>query len=641
MALGPRLCEDELDQILSFLDRQDALSVALASKTLYVLAMPYIIAYARLPTEPTMARFSDENYFLLAHDEFLPTPRSNYAWHFYLPARTAPAEDAVESDVWTSRRGSKRHVRRVLAVLKELPHLRWITMPGTEEYVRRAPLILDILGTMTHLTALRLLNVSTLTVALLPKALAPLAPTLRYLYISLEWSEPPMLNSHFSHLFYALSTFHCLTKLAVVSDSPWKPLLADNQLGSPFPLFAPLPNVRHLTLLSCPMEIVPFCPSIIDLHVEQCNAPLELALTRHEWPALRTLTCDFPWAGAPAQLAVPCSLSCRPPPHIGRLCVLGISVGVDTSDLEPRRVLGPLLELLSGAASGLELAVTVRPAQTSQPPTELERPLLWPRMAGHLRTLHLTVLCDMMCSSMFSELMTTLVTVLSTVSPVYFNATLNPKPIRTYGSDIASQNGDFTVELERVRALREILPAALANAAPTLRVLGLGSCAVSEGMLPQIEKHLSDSQEKGTGDDAEADQDAQTSSTLCAALHRIAQEPLSRAHRWWWIEQSAGSVDAVEIWREVGERAREMAEQKDFDLNTGFDGFFSEKCIYQPHKYSTHIPTTAYGSYRKYARGASAARSPLLAPPRALPSPSERASVVLRVRELQGKSSPP
>ncbi|KAH9923192.1 uncharacterized protein BXZ73DRAFT_103984 [Epithele typhae] len=586
MALGPRLREDELDQILSFLDRQDALSVALTSKALYVLAMPYIIAYARLPEHPTMARFSNENYFLLAHDTFLPNPRSNYAWHFNLPGHKA----ASGGNLWDSRRGRKRHVGRVLTVLKRLPHLRCVTIPATEEYVQRAPLILDILATLPHLTALWLLHASTLTVGLLPTALAPLTSTLRHLLISLEGTDTPIPTSHFSRLFRALSALPCLTKLAITSVYTWDQLLADYHPGSPFPLFAPLPNVRHLTLLSCPMEIVPFCPHVTDLHVEQHNASLELALTRHEWPALRTLTCELPMIGTPPKPPAPSSLLYRPPPHVGRLCVPeGIPVVLNASDLELGKEwalsapLGSFLELLSGVVSGLELPVSVEAAEPSRTRTDPERPLLWPRMAGRLRTLHLTIACDMKCPSVFSELMTALVTVLSTVSPVYFNATLEPKPIHLYGGDIATlENGDFAVELERVRALRVALPAALADAAPTLRVLGLGSCAVSEEMLAQIEERASSSQDEGTRGDAEADQDAQTSSALCAALQRIAQEPLSRVHRWWWIERGAGSVGAVEIWREVGERARGMAEQEGFDPDTGFDGFFSKRWIYEP-----------------------------------------------------------
>ncbi|KAH9939326.1 uncharacterized protein BXZ73DRAFT_99528 [Epithele typhae] len=123
-------------------------------------------------------------------------------------------------------------------------------------------------------------------------------------------------------------------------------------------------------------------------------------------------------------------------------------------------------------------------------------------------------------------------------------------------------------ELARIQRLLGA-PRALVDALPTVRVLQVrGACPA---VLPRTAEEVG---EQGEGEAA-----------ALMELRRMEKAEVRRWERWWWAEDTLGTAGEralVELWREDGERAREIVEGDDFDAKTSFDGFMLPKRIYRP-----------------------------------------------------------
>ncbi|KAH9921511.1 uncharacterized protein BXZ73DRAFT_104400 [Epithele typhae] len=132
---------------------------------------------------------------------------------------------------------------------------------------------------------------------------------------------------------------------------------------------------------------------------------------------------------------------------------------------------------------------------------------------------------------------------------------------------------------QRARFIEDLLRLVV-DVIPTLRVFALGDCGP-----PRREIAMEDCgpPRREPGWDVELD-----AVGLPLPPNETNTEPnattaeATRRKRWWWIQGEGERREMVEIWAEDGERARDIVESEGFDAETSLEGFFSEKCRYDP-----------------------------------------------------------
>ncbi|KAH9919747.1 uncharacterized protein BXZ73DRAFT_80266 [Epithele typhae] len=205
-----------------------------------------------------------------------------------------------------------------------------------------------------------------------------------------------------------------------------------------------------------------------------------------------------------------------------------------------------------------------------------------------------------------------------------------PPPTHIWSAESVAEADDRrAAELRRVEAL---LPLPLGSCGrPSLRLLALRSC------LPAF-SGLDSPQARGLATEPAREDDVErrwdpTSEFVRPALRRLRElrEEVPRDERWWWVEGEGAARRPVEIWREDGERARDLIQRADFDaartLDAGMtsttsrfsqpDTFFSPAS--RPWSLETMVTEDECGVRARIRYSPS--REPLLAGPR-LPSSS-------------------
>ncbi|KAH9919750.1 uncharacterized protein BXZ73DRAFT_104854 [Epithele typhae] len=205
--------------------------------------------------------------------------------------------------------------------------------------------------------------------------------------------------------------------------------------------------------------------------------------------------------------------------------------------------------------------------------------------APQLRSLSIVV-ADGECN--VREYVDPLIAALRSTSIVHLSLEFPPTREGFFVANMTQVDSICAAEVRRVEALRP-LPLQLAEAVPSLRVLALFSCwparmgihtrAGRAELLeppPEFIAELEREDEIGRlwGPDSEF---------LNAPMRRIRElwAEIPRDKRWWWVEGKGAARRPVEIWREDGERARDMIKRADFDPEKGLDGFYSDKCRYE------------------------------------------------------------
>ncbi|KAH9939398.1 uncharacterized protein BXZ73DRAFT_76096 [Epithele typhae] len=426
--------------------------------------------------------------------------------------------------------------------------------------------------------------------------------TLRELHLQLDPHMFLGLSGEGQSLFkllQSLTTFQRLSSLTLAGDS-WEPL--PELLGVPHTL-APLLSVRHLKLRGLwQSHWIPPCPNLEHLQIQAGDLS---ALSDLSWPPLRTFTLE-PTVNEDDQLFP--DLRHFPLPHVDCFHVQGTFVDLHF----PLEASYHTFLLTFPSISSLSFADFHYPD-----PVLYIQPSLWKRFDLCTSTPFIFALAPSVVAHPFSRslLQDKLAAALSAIPLIHLTISLVPSTVLSNDSQPPFQPDPIPEELERVRAVRDILPDALATAIPTLRVLCVGDTTPhASAMTMQPEPYVDLPAPNVPGDDDRRDHDREQylpdgvevddrllypesvprysrkkiEKALKAQLklRQMVASASMRAQRWWWIERSGGEglgrPEMVEIWREDGERACEIIEARDFKSDTSLNGFFSEKCVYEP-----------------------------------------------------------
>ncbi|KAH9939322.1 uncharacterized protein BXZ73DRAFT_99522 [Epithele typhae] len=345
------------------------------------------------------------------------------------------------------------------------------------------------------------------------------------------------------------------------------------------PGLALLPSLASLSLINHSIVALPLCPLCPRLSSLLCeNGQLDLSAlpsdlgpyTGPRWPPIRSLSLSLP-RGAPllshwfvAHRVASGSAG------VARVHIERWFADARTLDAVPNVVEMRGLPQLLAEMKPIALVLDVVPSTAPAPTPALTTPTLgpertWQAIAAaplRLRSLDLTIGGHAPPADHEPIVPGVLCTALAGLPLVHLAIEERPHYARA-GSPMS-----LAVELGRVRRLLGA-PCALVDALPTVRVVQV------RGACPALPRRAKD-QEVGEQDEAAA----------LAALRGMEKEDLRRRERWWWAEDALGSAGGeramVELWREDGERAREIVEGDDFDAKTSFDGFMLPKRIYRP-----------------------------------------------------------
>ncbi|KAH9921503.1 uncharacterized protein BXZ73DRAFT_104393 [Epithele typhae] len=137
----------------------------------------------------------------------------------------------------------------------------------------------------------------------------------------------------------------------------------------------------------------------------------------------------------------------------------------------------------------------------------------------------------------------------------------------------------WSKDRQRARFIED-LPRLVVDAVPTLRVFALGDCGPPRREIAMWDRGPP-RHEPGWDVDLDAVGLPLPPGGTITGPYATAAES-TRRKRWWWIQGEGEGREMVEIWAEDGERARDIVESEGFDAETSLEGFFSEKCRYDP-----------------------------------------------------------
>ncbi|KAH9927987.1 uncharacterized protein BXZ73DRAFT_102495 [Epithele typhae] len=433
-----------------------------------------------------------------------------------------------------------------------------------------------------------------------PRLLAAITtmPKLISLYLSLD----PTLFSHLSNfpsdtaieiLYLVFSgpadDLHHVTFSAFVTTLARFPRLRDLVFGfldlllgpvNPIapPGLAPLPSLVSLTLRdrsTVALPLCPLCPRLSSLRcesgqVESSAIASELEpYTGPRWPSIRSLSLSVPH-DAPLLVHWPvANRVASGSAGVARVHIERWRADARTLDAESDVVeaigLPQLLPAMKPVALVLDILPSTAPAPVSTTPEWFPEPT-WLAIASaqlRLRSLDLTIGGHAPRDDLVPIVPCVLCTALAGL-PLVHLAIEECAHYTDAGFPVS-----YAAELARVRRLLGA-PRALVDVLRSVCVVQVrGACPA---VLPRT------AEEVGEQEEAEA--------AALAELRRIEKEGVQRRERWWWAEDVVGAAgsecELVELWREDGERAREIVEREDFDAKTSFDGFMLPKCIYRP-----------------------------------------------------------
>ncbi|KAH9919780.1 uncharacterized protein BXZ73DRAFT_80296 [Epithele typhae] len=422
-------------------------------------------------------------------------------------------------------------------LLSQATNLRTIDIHNFEHFVHQDRLLVEAIGAMHKLEQASLINIGPETVASLSKMLSS-----RYLTsLTLKLDDASFSlrpgDMDIEKLISGLASMQSLHTLSLFSY-----FVQTDPLRLPNAFQTILPSIRHLSFccyLQTPLGIITLCPNVTTLYLRLIAGPGERPVT------LRIAEEDR-WPTGLKRLDVPSPAVIPAARRVGRVDSLAlgeISPISDTDDL----------------SEFLQLLVAVRPTAVKlhTTPTIADPDRVWGTLCGvapGLRSLDIVVTCGE-CD------------------------------VREYVDDPV--DSWRATEARRVEALRP-LPPQIVEALPTLRVLALSSCLPGRQASTPDERAPARGPRRGGDGSARARKrcgaavgtDSEFVSPALRRLRELRTE-IPRDERWWWVEGDGAARTPVEIWREDGEKARELIKDASLDPARSLDGFYSARCRYE------------------------------------------------------------
>ncbi|KAH9939328.1 uncharacterized protein BXZ73DRAFT_99530 [Epithele typhae] len=524
------LNEDVLRYLFDILEPPDARRASCASRAMHILARPCSLSEVDLGSYSWPSRngksVMDVVGYLLAPEPFLLQPRLTYLTKLFLPRirfRVFIGEEEIRQALDLA----------LVELLSQAVFIRTLEVPNVARYVHRESRIFDAIPRLQHLTTLILSDV-------VPGALSQLRPSLhllsslRSLHLFLHNNTFP--NSFLSpagdsiyHFINSLSRLRRLSHLLLRGDPSCYSQALDRSELRPL---EPLPFLRHLELVAWQPVWVPPCPQLEHLSLRDLYDTDVLVV--QPFPTLRVIDFEFDESEEGVFPTISKEISIR---HVDHLRIQG-PIAVDTklrSEATDEFRLDLFLDRIQSiSAFSMGTVYYWHDVEDQVAPDAV----LACAVSLGIRSLHVTSLApEVQSASAFGILLSCLPVSLSTIPLLHLGITLAP----TWFSWTEDASEDTDVP-PPVQTTYDTLPRALVDSIPTLRVLKIEIKRPREG----------------------------------EGAVRM------RWQRWWWIERMGERAEMVELWREDGERACELIEDRGFDREKSLDGFLTPKRVYQP-----------------------------------------------------------
>ncbi|KAH9919753.1 uncharacterized protein BXZ73DRAFT_104858 [Epithele typhae] len=560
------LDDDVLLAIFSFLNSNAALSTASTSQRAYRLAISSFFADIyfgrRFDTDEQDGSESlGLSRYMRAPEPLSQVPRIRHLRHFIIG-----------------------HVNEVdlpplYGLLFEALNLRTIEIRNMEFFIDNDGLVTKAIGAMHHLEQADFAQCGPATVSAFPELLSSQKLTSLTLYFDEDIVDLPTL-------FLGLSSAPGIRTLDIaLIYLPIAPPMRPSHNFS-------LSSIRHLTLTSfpgpVPAYIVTLCPNIETLSLR--------LFSRDNTPATFSMSAEDRWPSQLKELSLPIRITIAEDTVQRMKPVSCLSFGGETpipsgADFEEsEEASGSDSEEQEAGRSDFEdllrlfetFRSTVLELHTKSVLAEAGR--MWDTLRGaapQLRSLSIAVE-DGKCN--VREYVDPLVAALRSTSLIYLSLHF-PRPSWSVDfSSMAEVDSICAPEIQRAETLRA-LPLRLTEAVPSLRVLALSSCKLGRVFNWGVCHDLAGPRmiaEIGTEEGIQR-QWGPGSESLNAPMRKISElgAEFPRDERWWWVEGEGAARTLIEIWREDGERARDLIRRADFDPEKSLDGFYSDKCRYE------------------------------------------------------------
>ncbi|KAH9939324.1 uncharacterized protein BXZ73DRAFT_76037 [Epithele typhae] len=537
MNATPRLNDDIMYLTLPYIDPSN---LAMTSSHMYQLA--FSVRFADVSIE-VGRRGKAQADFLLQRDPVLNTVRASNIRRLFVES---PHDDTID------------FTAHILPVLQhsaaKLRNLR--VVPSYTDGFERDPRLLAAITTMPKLTSLDLSLDPTLFSHL---SNFPADTVIETLVLVFSSPTDGIGRVTFSAFVTTLARFPRLRDLNVgfldfILHGPVNPIAP--------PGLAPLPSLASLSLgvySTVALPLCPLCPRLSSLRCQRGQLDLSALpsdlgpYTGPRWPPIRSLSLSLP-RGAP--LLSHWSVAHRVASGsagVARVAIERWPADARTLDAVPDAAESTGLPYLLAAMKPVALVLDVAPCTAGAHTPTLRSERTWQAIAAaprRLRSLDLTIGGHAPPDGHEPLVPDVLCTALAGLPLVHLAIEERPH------SNIAGFPVSHAAELARIQRLLRT-PRALVEALPTVRVLQV------RGACPAVLPRTAEVREQDEGEAA-----------ALAELRRI-QEEVQRRERWWWAEDVLGAAGAertlVELWREDGERAREIVEGDDFDVKTSFN----------------------------------------------------------------------
>ncbi|KAH9919761.1 uncharacterized protein BXZ73DRAFT_80276 [Epithele typhae] len=556
------LNDDVLFEIFSLLSGREALAVASTSKRAYRFAIYRVFASVEWTRESNENDGSSEAdafwAYMRAPEPVSQIPRVRHLRHLVL------GEFALDD------------IPSLCAILFQAPNLRTIDLCLLEHHLDD---FIPALGALHLLEKACLSCIDPRTIPALPAMFSSSKLSSLTLNFGEYYWGLPKDDVDLTALVSFLASMPNIQTLSIDIDNVLAVL--PNTCRPPKSSRLSLPSVRHLSLLCEPQvleSIVPLCPNLVTLSLflyceDDRPVTFSIAADDRRPVVLKELKLSH------VKIAED---TLRRMGHVHSLVVGGLGRSLSSSEFHD---LPPLLEAVQPFALHL---LTPEPALTE--PERTWRPLV--DAARQLRSLEVTVKGHASPANVHDYL-DPLLAALQSSSLVHLTLDFPPafQAWRTAAS-MAAVDGLREAEVRRVDALLA-LPPALARAVPSLRLLALHSCRPETTGFDNARER---GERMGTRDfppelaaELAWEDDVErlwgpTSVCVRPALRRLNElrKEVPRDERWWWIEGEGATRTPVEIWREDGERGREIVRRADFNKSIDADAQWSEVSAHVP-----------------------------------------------------------
>ncbi|KAH9917112.1 uncharacterized protein BXZ73DRAFT_105590 [Epithele typhae] len=541
---------DVLEAILSYLSGKDAFHAALCSSQFYTLAYPLAFS-AREGYWP----MSTKIIRTLHQPENSNTNRSSFLRRLSL--------NGIDRSLYSILVGHLLNARK----------MHTLQLTEVDSIFSADERAFSALKAMLQLTHLTLLDIGKRTLQVLSSIRAGKLSTLKLRFIS---KKAPDQTFTITQLLSSLSASHELRALEPLEG--WEAWITGSDLDTPVP---PLPRLQHLRVISTLPSVflwsgLQYFPHLSSLqisrplrvrgHVHPSDAPV--------WPSLQELHLPG-WI----DLSIIDSTGFRVQHlHVGADYRITVSSQNLCPDQMAHEALITLIQDVLTRALTLYLVMPLPEGSKTHPGGNFWKDLGTGYTA--LRSLNLRLTSyDLSQGPNYAIVAATLPTALSSLRLYSFHLDaprmewwraydirLCPPgvPVLRWVADVVES------DVDRLRMLHS-LPGQLVDAIPTLRVLGVGTC------LPALHP---DRGKKGWEGFNKKDLVDLEESEARKTLREMGETNMTREQRWWIVDRQAAPAKMVEIWREDGERARDMVESEGFDASMSFDEFYSDRCRY-------------------------------------------------------------